>query len=205
MNYQNLKNLALSYSDRENDAELLAKMDSFLLVTEARVNRLLKVQKMAIRTQVTTDVKQEYYGLPADFSALRDIEVREEDSSTKRTTLIYLSPEQMNTKSGQQTQCIYYTIVANQLQVFPAQDGKILEIVYYAKLIPLSTSDRTNWLSEDNPDVYIFGLMVEISSFIKNADGYALWDQRFKEALSEIDMDDGKTRWSGTALQMRNG
>ena len=201
--------LALSYSDRENDAELIAKMDSFLRVTEARINRVLKVQKMSIRTQVTTVVGQDYYGLPPDFAGLRDIEIMSDASDNNRTTLQYLSPEQMNdvtnlTPSPVNPQ-VFYTIIANQLHISTLQDNMLLEIVYYAKLVPLSSADQTNWMSVDNPDVYLFGLMVEVLSFVKNAEGKQLWDVRFKEALSEIHQDDSDSRWSGTALQMRNG
>ena len=209
MIYSELKNLALSYSDRENDAELIAKMDSFLLVTEARINRVLKVQKMSIRTQVLTVADQEYYGLPADFAGLRDIEIRADDTSNNRTTLQYLSPEQMNDATkimpSPVNPQIFYTIIANQLQINPPQDGLLLEIVYYAKLTPLSTSDQTNWMSEDNPDVYLFGLMVEISSFIKNANGKQLWEERFVTALAEIDRDDSRSRWSGSPLSIKKG
>ena len=211
MNYLAVKEIALSYSDRESDAELPAKIDSFLRIVEARVDRVLKVQRMTVRTLLTTVAGQEYYGLPSDFAGLRDIEVRSADTvdgeARDRQTLSYLSPEQMNAVSSIDggTVGIYYTIIANQLQISPPKDAKIMELVYYRKLPNLTENDNTNWLSEDNPDTYVFGLMVEISAFVKNEQSTALWDARFKESLAEIDLDDSKSRWSGVALQMRNG
>ena len=211
MNYLEVKEIALSYSDRESDAELPAKIDSFLRIVEARVDRVLKVQRMTVRTLLTTVAGQEYYGLPSDFAGLRDIEVRSADTvdgeARDRVTLEYLSPEQMNSATGipASQSNIYYTIIANQLQISPPQDSNVLELVYYRKLPNLTENDNTNWLSEDNPDTYVFGLMVEISAFVKNEQSTALWDARFKESLAEIDLDDSKSRWSGTALQMRNG
>jgi len=211
MNYLEVKEIALSYSDRESDAELPAKIDSFLRIVEARVDRVLKVQRMTVRTLLTTVAGQEYYGLPSDFAGLRDIEVRSADTidgeARDRVTLEYLSPEQMNSATGipASQSNIYYTIIANQLQISPPQDSNVLELVYYRKLPNLTENDNTNWLSEDNPDTYVFGLMVEISAFVKNEQSTALWDARFKESLAEIDLDDSKSRWSGVALQMRNG
>ncbi len=210
VNYTEIVRVALSYSDRGTDVELSSRIDDFLRIVESRVDRVIKVQKMAIRTLLTTVKGQEYYGLPEDFAGLRDIEIRDPDvdgvSSSCRTTLAYMSPEQMNVHSsikGDKNE--FYTIIANQLQINPTQDGKILELVYYRKLVNLSPAEQINWLSNDNPDVYIFGLMVEISAFVKNAGATELWNGRFKEALGEIDVDDSLSRWSGTALQMRVG
>ena len=209
MNYLEVKEIALSYSDRESDAELPAKIDSFLRIVEARVDRVLKVQRMTVRTLLTTVAGQEYYGLPSDFAGLRDIEVRSADTidgeARDRVTLEYLSPEQMNSATGipASQSNIYYTIIANQLQISPPQDSNVLELVYYRKLPNLTENDNTNWLSEDNPDTYVFGLMVEISAFVKNEQSTALWDARFKESLAEIDLDDSKSRWSGSSLQVK--
>ena len=209
MNYEDIIATALSYSDRESDAELPSKLDNFLRIVESRIDRVLKVQRMTVRTLITTVENQEYYGLPDDFAGLRDIEIRSQDedgvASKGRTTLKYLSPEQMNNLANVGTSNIFYAIIANQLQLTPTQDDKVLELVYYRKLPNLTSADNTNWMSEDNPDSYIFGLMVEISAFVKNAESTALWDSRFKTSLAEIDFDDSITRWSGTAMQMRIG
>lgn len=207
MNYTEIVDLALAYSDRE-DAEVVNNMDNFLRVVESRINRVLSVQKMAIRTVLTTSGDREYYSLPLDFQGLRDIEIRDSVGSIGGHTLKYLSPEQMNgraSQSGDGGSQIYYTIIADQLQVIPMQDNKILEIVYYRNVPPLGPSTVTNWVSLYNSDLYLFGLMVEISSFIKNSESAKLWEYRFKETLSEIDIDDSLTRWSGTPLEVRVG
>ena len=51
----------------------------------------------------------------------------------------------------------------------------------------------------------IFGLLVEINAFVKDASTAAAWDQRFKEALAEIKEDDQISRWSGPPLVIRTG
>jgi len=207
MNYDEVKELALAYADREKDTEILAKIDLFIRVTEARVNRVLKVQKMSVRTQIMTVLDQEYYGLPLDFSGLRDIEIRTDDTAQDRITLQYLSPEQMNdaAKRGATSKKIFYNIIANQLQIYPTQDSKLLELVYYSKVPALNSVDATNWMSLDNPDVYLFGIMVEISAFVKDAAAAQLWDTRFVAAMEEIHHDDKLTRWSGTSLYTKVG
>ena len=206
MKYAEIIDLALKYADRQ-DNEVIERMDLFLRIVESRINRALQVQKQAIRTILHTKTDQEYYGLPADFAGLRDVEIRPLTEPNKRTTLAYFAPEKMNELAGIDDSEVRYTIVADQIHIVPPQTQKVLEIVYYRNVPPL-TADKDhleNWVSVYNPDLYLFGLMVEINAFTKDANTTQLWDMRFREVLKEIDKDDSKTRWSGTPLQIRMG
>ena len=99
MIYQDIISIAMDYADKTNDSEVAARMDSFLRIIEARVNRRLQVQKMSVRAYILTTENDEYYSLPDDFNGLRDIELKDSLSSANRTTLEYVSPEQMNNAS----------------------------------------------------------------------------------------------------------
>jgi hypothetical protein len=207
MNYSEIKDLALSYSDRE-DNEVINNLDNFLRMVESRINRKLKTMDMSVRASIET-TGDSYYGLPSDFGRLRDIEYRQDN---KVCTLKYMSPEQLNNHQNlsvvsQVGAQIYYTLINKQIQVStpPDEDAGTIEIVYYQKIVALDATNTTNWMSSDNPDVYLCGLMVEISSFVKNAEAKLLWDDRFVEAIAEIDLDDSISRWSGTSLQTKIG
>lgn len=210
MNYTEITELALSFADREDD-EVISRIDKFLLMVESRINRKLKVADMSTRSIVdltTTAPDQEYFQLPDDFGGLRDIELNSPDGP--RCTLTYLNPEQMNARAsalqtGQSTPKVYYNIIARQIQIFPPQQTGFLEIVYYQRIMPLTPTDPNNWISDETPDAYIFGLLVEISSFTKDADAFGIWKGRFDEAIDELEVDDDKTRWSGTPLTTKVG
>jgi len=202
MNYTEIINTALQYSDRE-DADIVNNMDSFLRVVESRINRNVRVMQMSTRSIVLTVEDQHYFGLPKLFAGIRDIEIRNKDA-IKGETCVYASPEQMNNHSADSGR-IYYTIVANQIQISPPQDDKVLEIVYYQRLTPLSESDNNNWLSERYPDCYIFALLVEIEAFVKNMEGIQMWEQRLQATISELRDEDSTDRWSGTAMTIKLG
>lgn len=203
MNYTEIVTLALNYADREDDS-VVNNMDNFLRMVESRINRELTVQKMSARATILTVDSQEYYGLPSDFQGMRDIEIQPAGSSN-RNTMSYLSPEQMNQHISHNLQSYVYTIIADQLQISPSSEGDVLEIVYYQNIPPLATATPTNWVSDRSPDLYLEGLMVEINSFVKDAQAAQLWDVRFRGTLSELTIDDAESRWSGTSLQIRNG
>jgi len=207
VNYEEIKALAISYSDR-NDVEITANIDNFIRVAESRINRALKTQQMETRVSIPTIAEQEYYDLPVGFGGLRDIEIRATEDDRKRYTLAYISPEQMNNRSSHSddgTYKIYYTIIANQIQIMPPQDGKIMELVYYKLITALDSVNPENWISTTYPDLYLFGILVEITSFVKDDVAAGLWNSRFSSTLNEITLEDDKTSWSGTSLQSRLG
>lgn len=204
MNYQEIVDAALAYADRD-DSHITDMIGSFLPVVEARVNRVLQVSKMTVRATVPTIEGQEYYGLPEDFAGIRDIEVRTDATSTDRETLLYISPEQMNNHASNSGTKIFYTIAAQQIHIYPPQTDRLMEIIYYQQLPPLTSSNTENWLSKINPDVYIFGMLVEISSFTKDVEAAQMWQARFSASVDGIINEDEQTRWSGPSLQVRIG
>ena len=85
----------------------------------------------------------------------------------------------------------------------PPTDNEILEIVYYQRLPALEKDGDSNWLTDKNPDAYIFGLCTEISAFAKDIASYESYKVRFNEAMMDITMEDQVTRWSGPALRVQ--
>ena len=201
MNYAQIVDLTLGYADRQ-DSEVTTRMDSFLRVVEARINRILMTLDMSCRAKVVMDSATEYYPLPTDYSVMRAIKVINNTNSASRVTLLQVNPDQMaNLVNNGETQFPCYTIISGNIQVQPFYDNThSLEIDYFKTIPPLSSSITTNWLSDSNPDAYVFGLLVEINSFVKDAESSGLWDGRFQQAMSEITLNDAKSTWSGTSL-----
>ena len=201
MNFSEIVDLALGYADRQ-DTEVTSRIDLFIKVAEARINRTLMTLDMSCRAKTPMASTTEYYPLPSNYSVMRSIKVIDETNSASRVTLLQVNPEQMaNLVNNGETQFPCYTVISGNIHVQPFYDSThSLEIDYFQTLPPLSTSITSNWLSESNPDAYVFGILVEINSFIKDAEASALWDNRFQQAMSEITLNDAKSTWSGTSL-----
>ena len=211
MNYTEIKNAALAYSDRQDSTAVVANMDNFLRVVEARMNRLLTIDDLSIRYQFPAPNPADgRYDLPADFSALQDISIIAVADTTQRTTLLLINPEQMNNATSVGNSPAgskrFYNVIAGQLVIQPViDDTSILEIVYYGKLLPLTSIVIDNWIATNNPDVYIFGLMTEINSFMKDGVAADAWNARFVQAISEISSADDQLVYSGPPLITRVG
>ena len=204
MIYSEIKAVALAYSMRK-DQETVEMMDSFLLMVESKMNRALDTKEMAYRTVLITSEDKGYYGLPDGFISMRDIQVETEISGGEKNTPIYVSPEVMNNAISINSDVLIYTIIANQIQLHPVQDNQLLEIVYRKRIPALTSKEQSNWVSIQTPDAYIFGLLVEISSFAKDAEAAQLWNSRFDEVLNTLQREDDVNRWSGPALRIQLG
>jgi len=202
MNYTEIVAAAKAYADR-NDSEINANVDVFLKMSESKINRVLRVSEMTVRATVSTITDKEYYALPPDFSGMRDAELQ---IGSTRHPLEYLPPSQMNIiYNYEESTNYYYTILAGNLHLLPIQDaGALIEMVYYQKLPPLDgVIIESNWVSETYPDIYIAAMMVEIESFVKNAEAVTIWEARFDKAIAALDLADSKDRWSGPPLRTR--
>ena len=208
MNYTDIVDMALSYSDREDD-EVTTRMDKFIQIVESRINKKLKTSDMSARASIdltTADVDQQIFALPPDYGGLRSIKI----VGDEQRTLTYVNPEQLSNRiskgtSGLIGSRVYYNIIGKELHLYPPSNVGSLEITYYQKVPTLTSGAPNNWISDDNPEVYIFGILVEISSFTKDLDAVKVWAVRFDSCIDDVQVDDTETRWSGTPLQIHVG
>ena len=208
MNYSEIIALSLGDTDRESDAKLLTLIDSKLRLVEARINRFLLIQDQLLKTTITMDAATEFYGPPLQYSAIKNIFINPISAPTNRTTLQYLAPEQINNAIQNNRAAFneYYSIVGNQVQVYPLRDNTYeLHLWYFANVTPLTSIDSTNWCSLKNPDCYVSGLCAEICAYARDADGFTFWNGRFEASLESIDLQDWSVSWSGTPLVQRVG
>ena len=180
-------------------------LPAFTKIVEGKINTALKTGEQSVRGQIWLEREQEYYGLPGDWGGFRDVEIIKDGMKTGRT-LTYLAPESMNSLSRSDSAHRghnYYTVIANQIQIAPPTDNEVLEVVYYQRLPALKENTDSNWLTEKNPDAYVFGLCTEMAAFAKDDMAFQAYDMRFKETLGQITQDDQVTRWSGPALRVQ--
>ena len=204
MNYKDIVDAAKAYTDRY-DEELAGSMTAFTRVVEAKINNALRTGEQAVRAQIWLRSDEEYYSLPSDWGGAREVEILNEGKQYGRT-LVYLAPEEMNKISRQNNSAFtgqhnYYTVIAGQIRIAPPGDHDVLEVVYYQRLPELVNDSDTNWLTEKNPDAYIFGICTEISAYAKDPMLFETYKQRFGDALMDITKEDQITRWSGPALR----
>lgn len=152
MNYTELKTEIAAWNHHSFDA---GKVDLFIDLFEARVNRNLRVPEMEKRATATPTT--EYVALPTDFLELRNIQI----NGSTVSLVEYASPQKIDAMGLTTGTARYYSLVGNEFQLNPSAANSTVEIAYYAKITPLSDANPTNFLIDSHPDYYLMGCIHE--------------------------------------------
>lgn len=197
--YANLKTAIADWLDR---SDLTDRIPDFIALAEARLNRELRIRPMEVRSTLTLTAGQRYFALPGGYLQMRNIQL----NTNPVTPLEYITPEMLDRLYGSNTsgKPKAYSLIGDEIQLAPIPDTDYtLEVAYYEKFTPLSTDVTTNWLTENAPDVLLYGALVEAEPFIKNDERMPLWLNAYKEAIDKIQKADDRDRHSGSQMRVR--
>jgi hypothetical protein len=198
--YAELQTAVANWLNRD---DLTANIPDFITLCEARLNRVLRTRAMEGLYTASTISGQRDYNLPPNYLQMRALRL----NTSPLTVLEYVSPEIMDRvwagSSGGKP--VAYTIKANELFLGPSPDAVYtMEMDYYRKFDSLSTIITTNAMLTDNPDVYLYGSLLEAEPFIKNDSRIQVWGTSFYKAITDIQDQDSKDRHSGSEMRIRN-
>jgi hypothetical protein len=189
-NYAELKN---DLSDLLFHRRFLARYDMWTKLFEADANARLRVRQMETVLPLTTTAGE--VGLPNDYLVWRSVLPKYQTPvpgsggwsiSARLVELDYVHPAYLPPLGYGRDRL--FTIEGGKFRVRPVDDrSQAYEFHYYAKIPSLLGSDaNTNWLLNEYPNAYLFGLMTEAMATQRNAEGAALYKQRRDEVFAEI-------------------
>ena len=199
--FAQLKPAAANWLDR---SDLTDRIPEFITLAEARFNLVLRIRDMeTVSTAISTSAGTREYNLPTGFVQMKEFHL----STDPITPLAYITPEMMSrmqagsSKSKPQV----FTIIADKVRLGPNPDAVYTtSMLYYKAFTALSDSATTNDMLTNNPDVYLYGTLLEAEPFIMNDERVGLWLAAFEKAVSDIQNQDNKDRHSGSQLRVMN-
>jgi hypothetical protein len=177
MIYSTLKTAIIRWLNKENlpDADTVAA--ELIELCEARMRRDIIAQPSTQTLDLTiTDVS---YPLPCGFDGLISLTRTSED----RSTLTYRPPDILDTLP-RGAYGLNYTITGNMIY-FDAAPGDV-RMRYRSLFSPLSSTNRTNWILDKHPDVYLFGSLVDSAAYFRDDERTPVWEQKYADAVSSI-------------------
>ena len=193
--YSELKTAVANWLDRSDLTDIIP---DFIVLAETRHKRDFKIRRMETRVTANTISGTEYYTLPDDYIAMRNIKL----NSDPKTALEYLTPEIMDRlQAGSSTgKPKAYSIKGNNIQLRPLPDGVYeIEISYYKTFAALSDSNTTNDMLTHHPDAYLYATLLEAEPYLQNDKRVTLWLQAYEIAKKAIIDSNERDRHSGTA------
>lgn len=190
MDYATLKATVADYLGGRS----LSAIDTFIDLAESHLNKVLRLsQQESIATATLTGA---YLALPADMLEVRTVRV-------DGRTVSYMTPEAQDRKYGSTggTPRVY-CVQADQFRFSPVpSSGVTVEIDYYQSITPLDSTNTTNFVSTNWPEVYLFYTLYHAFMFIRNMDQAAVYKNSADAAIATIVKENQNRKYGGALIQ----
>jgi hypothetical protein len=199
MTYSELKTNIANYLNR---SDLTGQMDMFIDNVEGEINRRVRRKEMIKRATATADAQ--YLSLPTDWLEGINVEITSNDFSPilqQSIESLDIYRKSINNKTGQP---VYFAFVDDTMELAPTPDTSYtLQLTYYSKVDALSDSNTSNFLSNNHPDVYLYGALKHASIYLMEDERVAMFSQLFEKTLEELKMEQEKAEFGKGSLMQR--
>lgn len=187
MNYTNLVRDVKRFME-DDGTEFSDAIDTFIDITELKLSRELRIPAFRRRATSALTANDPFISMPSDMVSLENLHLIESNS---RTLLQLRSDEFMmeywpdRTATGSPRYYAYFDDDTMYVAPTPASNISV-EISYRRRLPALSSSNLTNWLTDNASDALLYGCLVEAAAFNRN---YALQERymaMYQKAVQDI-------------------
>ena len=197
--YSELQTTVASYLGR---SDLTNAIPDFIRLAETRLQRELRTRQMLKSATATMTGGDNTVGLPTDFLEMRDIYVQ----GNPRISISYLSPSAFtrDARTEDSGKPVYYTIIGSELEFAPIPDGNYtLEMLYFYKPTPLSSTTSSNVFLANYPDALLYGTLAQAEPYLMNDPRIATWAGLYDSCVELIKTSDDSSEYNGVPLTMK--
>lgn len=218
-NYANLKAAIENWSKRNDLTNAVSGIDDYIDIAESEmyrdeidqrgsiVSRGLLLRDMQYRAGPTTAPTTRFLALPSTDSSsnpIRFLKMRKlkVTSGGVDYDVRYRSPEAMNVKSG--TNIPKYFTITSQIEFDRIPSGTI-EMNYYGTIKDLDSTNTTNIILTDHPDIYLHGALWALFKWARNWEEASMHYREFRRAITGANMRDRRSMLGAAPASNREG
>ncbi|MCW2405037.1 hypothetical protein M2336_001666 [Sphingobium sp. B1D7B] len=191
--FTDLQRLVARYMDRD---DLAADIANFVAIVEAEANRVLRTVNQ--ERKAIWAISSETFSLPPDFRRLRKIHIEGEPDRPLEEISPVAAP--MIYDGAQGTPNAYWIEGRVMTLAPPPAEETTFRVTYYVKIEPLTADSPVNWLMEEHPDIYVWGVLREAAAFIRDPEAYSFAEGRFNGAIVQLQQESRNDRHGGGPL-----
>ena len=203
--YAELQTAVANWLDRD---DLTDRIPEFIALAEAKMNRNLRISLMEnVSTDIIMSGGVRDYDLPTGFTGMKEFHL----TTDPVVALSYITPEMMNrmwagsTVSKPQAFTLFSNAGTRKIRFGPSPDAAYTTSMLYLKKIDnLSVSNTTEAMLTENPDIYLYGALLEAEPFLMNDARVQLWATAYRQAITDLQEQDNKDRHSGSTMRVMN-
>lgn len=200
-NYTELRSAIIDWSFRD---DLDLKIDDFISIAETYMlsneSENLKIRDFETLTTNVLSIVSRFNALPSGYQNMRSISLLRADGSRKK--LEYRTPQALHLKTSAQEPDFYTITTQIEFDAIPLVADTI-EIQYFADFTPLTAVNPTNSVLTKSHNIYLFGALWALFTYIDDDAKTSKYKLFFKEAIRGANSTDIDGRY-GPGLTMVN-
>ena len=190
MTYDNLSTNILQYLER-SDAAVVGQIPNFIMLAEFEIAQEMKSLGQQQVVEATMQAGDPVIPKPARWRKTTSFNITVNGKKQpvflrKYEYLINYSPDTSVTN----TPLYYADYDYDNWLVAPTPDENYqFEVLYYERLIPLSSDNQTNWITRNAPNAMLYGTLLQAMPFLKD-DQRQIFQQKYTEAMQFLSNED---------------
>lgn len=187
--YAELKQNILDYTKRTGE-DMLSKLDQFIDSAEQDIGEFLQVREMEVRATASTSTSDRFLELPTGFIKMRQLQITV-DSVLYNVDMVPLKRMIIQDTSG----IPYQFSVTSQVEFNRTSDqAYTVEMDYLRELTALSSSNTTNDILTNYPNVYLSACLKYAFLWTMQYDLASYWENQFDKHVSKANRKSRKGR-----------
>ena len=190
MTYDSLTSTVLEYLER-SDAAVVNALPTFITLAEMSIAQQIKTLGQLQVAEFSSQIGSAVLQKPARWR--KTVSMNVTVGSKKQPVLLrkyeYIKnywPD--STQTG--TPIFYSDTDWDHWYIAPTPDSAYqMEVLYYERIAPLSSTNQTNWLTQNAPNAMLFGTLLQAMPFLKN-DQRTIFQQQYTEAVQSLKEED---------------
>lgn len=178
--YDNLKLEIIDWSHR-GDIDL--KVDTFIDLAETAMFqnpiKVLKIRQGEARATALADTTTRFLALPDGYREMRRLRLDLDEGFSR---LDYREPDQLGSIDGPGKPRFFTVTSQIEFNTVP-DEAYTVEMQYIADFTPLSSSNQTNHVLTNSPNIYLFGALTALFAWAKDEQEKAKYEDLFIGAI----------------------
>lgn len=190
LTYDSLTTTVLQYLERSDDA-VIEQIPTFITLCEFEIAQQIKTLGQLQVVESTMTLNNPVIAKPARWRKTVSMNVL---SGTEKSPVYLRKYEYLKNYAPDSTTTglpLYYADYDYEhwLVAPTPNQAYTFEVLYYERISPLSSSNQTNWLTQNAPNAMLFGTLLQAMPFLKN-DSRQIFQQKYQEAMQVLRVED---------------
>jgi hypothetical protein len=191
MTYDSLTYYVLQYLERSDQATINA-IPTFITLAEFEIAQEIKTLGQLQIVEATMNAGSPNLPKPARWR--KTVSMNYTDASGNKNPVNLRKYEYLINydQNGATTGApLYYADTSwDWWYISPTPDQSYaFEVLYYERIAPLSSTNQTNWLTQNAPTAMLYGTLLQAMPFLKN-DQRQIFQQKYTEAIKSLKSED---------------